>query len=158
MKLQLGDTAQCGEAATKGARVCDQLCSAQRALGRFFLSLPTRNEWGESRREGKSIKTTSSPQPSPPFMRRRGRRNMLLCAKQIRCRTLLVCDPQELCPPGVLTNPPRRSLSTCCGSQSRAPGARVCDSQPLRCQKSVRIGRERLENRACCGSQSRAPQ
>ena len=33
-----------------------------------------------------------------------------------------VCDPQELClPPSVLTNPARRSLSTCCGSQSRAP-------------------------------------
>src|SRR5207247_11452977 len=33
-----------------------------------------------------------------------------------------VCDPQTLCrPPSVLTNPARRSLSTCCGSQSRAP-------------------------------------
>jgi len=33
-----------------------------------------------------------------------------------------VCDPQQLCrPPSVLTNPASRSLSTCCGSQSRAP-------------------------------------
>src|SRR5438094_8434836 len=32
------------------------------------------------------------------------------------------CDPPELCrPPSVSTNPARRSLSTCCGSQSRAP-------------------------------------
>src|SRR5438093_11197667 len=38
-----------------------------------------------------------------------------------------VCDPQELCwPPSVLTNPARRSLSTCCGSQSRAPQNRRC--------------------------------
>src|SRR6266702_2811949 len=36
-----------------------------------------------------------------------------------------VCDPQELCrPPNVLTNPAHRSLSTCCGSQSRAPQSR----------------------------------
>src|SRR6266511_2963573 len=36
-----------------------------------------------------------------------------------------VCDPQELCrPPSVLTNPARRWLSTCCGSQSRAPQIR----------------------------------
>jgi hypothetical protein len=36
-----------------------------------------------------------------------------------------VCDPQELCrPPSVLTNPAHRSLSTCCGSQSRAPQSR----------------------------------
>jgi len=33
-----------------------------------------------------------------------------------------VCDPQKLCqPPSALTNPARRSLSRCCGSQSRAP-------------------------------------
>jgi len=32
-----------------------------------------------------------------------------------------VCDPQELCqPPSALTNPARRSLSTCCGSQPRS--------------------------------------
>jgi len=36
-----------------------------------------------------------------------------------------VCDPQELCsPPNLLTNPMRRWLSTCCGSQSRAPQSR----------------------------------
>src|SRR5438477_9261334 len=33
-----------------------------------------------------------------------------------------VCDPQELCrPSSVLTNPARRSLSTCCGSPNRVP-------------------------------------
>src|SRR6185369_4872899 len=32
-----------------------------------------------------------------------------------------VCDPQELCPPRVLTDPTHPSLSACCGSQSRAP-------------------------------------
>jgi hypothetical protein len=32
-----------------------------------------------------------------------------------------VYDPQELCPSSVLTYPVRRSISTCCGSQSRAP-------------------------------------
>jgi len=33
-----------------------------------------------------------------------------------------VCDPQELCQsPGALTIPARRSLPSCCGSQSRAP-------------------------------------
>ena len=38
------------------------------------LSLPARNEWGESRREGRLNITTSSPRPSPPScVRRRGR-------------------------------------------------------------------------------------
>src|ERR1017187_9418704 len=35
-------------------------------------SLPARNEWGESRREGWSQKNSSSPQPSPPSFVRRG--------------------------------------------------------------------------------------
>src|SRR6266576_3942523 len=38
----------------------------QSACG-FLLSLPARNERGESRREGKLIKSASSPRPSPPF-------------------------------------------------------------------------------------------
>src|SRR5206468_10681000 len=33
---------------------------------RELLPLPARNEWGEGRGEGHSIKLTSSPQPSPP--------------------------------------------------------------------------------------------
>ena len=42
--------------------------------------------------------------------------------RRFACLTRLVCDPQELClPPGVLTNPARWILPTCCGSQSRAP-------------------------------------
>src|SRR5438876_6817734 len=116
---------QRGKAATKGARVCDQLCSARKALAAFCLSLPARNERGESRREGKLIRSASSPRPSPPFLRRRGRVNAVARSKQIVCRTQLVCDPQERCrPPSVLTNPARRLLSTCCGSQSRAPRKR----------------------------------
>src|SRR6266516_4700212 len=36
-----------------------------------------------------------------------------------------VCDPQTLWrPPSVLTSPAHRSLSMCCGSQSRAPQSR----------------------------------
>src|SRR5437762_12909228 len=34
---------------------------------RNFLSLPARNEWGESRREGQSMRVASSPRPSPPL-------------------------------------------------------------------------------------------
>src|SRR5881394_2286194 len=95
-----------------------QLCSARKTPAAFCLSLPARNERGESRREGKLIKNASSPRPSPPFLRRRGREDAVLRSKQIFCRTQLVCDRQEFCPPSVLTIPARRSLSTCCGSQS----------------------------------------
>src|SRR6185503_18328836 len=52
--------------------VGDQLRSAHKTLAAFCLSLPARNERGESRREGKLI-GASSPRPSPPFVRRRGR-------------------------------------------------------------------------------------
>ena len=60
-----------------------------------------------------------------------------------------VCDPQELCrPASVLTSPAHRSLSTCCGSQSRAPQSRrdlrrfgqillECNSALRRCAKHV---------------------
>src|SRR5947207_9278461 len=118
-RVQLCDTAQRSGAATQGARVCDQLCSARKTRVASCLSLPARNERGESRREGKL--STSSPRPSPPFLRRRGRESAVARSKQILCRTQLVCDRQDLCrPPSVLTNPARRPLSTCCGSQSRA--------------------------------------
>jgi len=83
----LRDTAQRGEAATQGARVCDPLCSARKTLAAFCLSLPARNERGESRREGKL--STSSPRPSPPFLRRRGRESAVARSKQIFCRTQL---------------------------------------------------------------------
>src|SRR5213078_1940989 len=56
-----------------------------------------------------------------------------------------VCDPQTLCrPPSVLTNPARRSLSTCCGSQSRAPqnrrGPRRWGQILIDCKSALRGG------------------
>src|SRR6266566_10138678 len=74
-----------------------QLCSARKALATFCLSLPARNERGESRREGKLIKSASSPRPSPPFLRRRGRENAVASSKQIYCRTQLLGDPCSAC-------------------------------------------------------------
>src|SRR6185503_5469147 len=59
--------------AAKPLRVTDPLCSARKTLAAFCLSLSARNERGESRREGKLTKIASSPRPSPPFWRRRGR-------------------------------------------------------------------------------------
>src|SRR5439155_23697789 len=60
-----------------------------------------------------------------------------------------VCDPQELCrPPSVLTNPARRSLSTCCGSQSRAPqnrrGPRRFGQILIDCKSALRARPARL--------------
>src|SRR5204863_7753681 len=69
--------------------VTDQLCSARKTPAACCLSLPARNERGESRREGKLIKSASSPRPSPPFLRRRGRENAVAHSKQIVCRTQL---------------------------------------------------------------------
>src|SRR5438874_380773 len=66
-----------------------QLCSARKTLAACCLSLPARNERGESRREWKLKRSTSSPQPSPPFLRRRGRENAVARSKQIFCRTRL---------------------------------------------------------------------
>src|SRR5881394_2410697 len=43
----------------------------------FCLSLLARNEWGESRREGKLIKSASSPRPSPPFSGGEGEKKRL---------------------------------------------------------------------------------
>ena len=59
-----------------------------------------------------------------------------------------VCDPQELCrPPSVLTNPARRSLSTCCGSQSRAPlnrrGPRGFGQILRDCKSALRVSKTR---------------
>src|SRR6185436_17739690 len=73
-------------------QVGNQSCSARKALAVFFLSLPARNERGESRREGKLIKSASSPRPSPPFLRRRGRENAVPLSTQIFCRTQLICN------------------------------------------------------------------
>ena len=56
-------------------QVSNQSCSARKTPAAFCLSLPARNERGESRREGKLIKSASSPRPSPPFVWRRGRAN-----------------------------------------------------------------------------------
>ena len=53
-----------------GGRACGPLCSARKTLAAICLSLPARNERGESRREGKLIECASSPRPSPPFLRR----------------------------------------------------------------------------------------
>src|SRR5439155_25048927 len=58
-----------------------------------------------------------------------------------------VCDPQELCPPpSVLINPARRSLSTCCGSQSRAPqnrrGLRRFGQILIECKSALRKQRK----------------
>ena len=61
----------------------------QNACGALPLS-PARNERGESRREGKLIRGASSPRPSPPFLRRRGRENTAARSKQIFCRTQLI--------------------------------------------------------------------
>src|SRR5688572_9920862 len=66
-----------------------QLCSARKTHAVFCLSLPARNERGESRREGNLIKNASSPQPSPPFLRRRGRENAVALSMQKFCRTQL---------------------------------------------------------------------
>src|SRR5881394_794088 len=75
-----------------------QLCSARKTPAAFCLSLPARNERGESRREGKLIKNASSPRPSPPSLRRRGRENAVLRSKQIFCRTQLVFNlPTAAC-------------------------------------------------------------
>ena len=59
---------------SSGRRVASCLRRAKR-LGRFCLSLPSRHERGESRREGKLIKGTSSPRPSPPFEEERERKS-----------------------------------------------------------------------------------
>src|SRR5204862_8037122 len=72
-----------------GAALSDQLCSARKTPAAFCLSLLARNERGESRREGELIKSASSPRPSPPFLRRRGRENAAARSKQIFCRTQL---------------------------------------------------------------------
>src|SRR6266498_2562391 len=53
------------------------------------LSRPARNERGESRREGELLKSASSPRPSPPFLRRRGREDAVARSKQIFCRRQL---------------------------------------------------------------------
>ena len=76
--------------ASGGWQVKNQLCSARKTLAAFCLSLPARNERGESWREGKLKKSTSSPRPSPPFLRRRGRESAVARSKQIFCRTQLV--------------------------------------------------------------------
>ena len=68
----------------------NQSCSACKTLAALCLSLPARNERGESRREGKLIRGASSPRPSPPFLRRRGRENTAALSKQIFCRTQLI--------------------------------------------------------------------
>src|SRR6266496_2457820 len=78
--------------ARSGPRVCDQLCSARKTFAAFCLSLPARNERGESRREGELIKSASSPRPSHAFFRRRGRENAAVRAKQVFCRTQLVTN------------------------------------------------------------------
>ena len=43
-----------------------------------LLSLPARDEWGESRREGRREKPTSSPRPSPPFGEEREKKTPIL--------------------------------------------------------------------------------
>src|SRR6185436_4846421 len=73
-------------------QVSNQLCSARKTPAAFCLSLLARNERGESRREGKLIRSASSPRPSPPFVRRRGRENAAARSKQIFCRTQLVSN------------------------------------------------------------------
>src|SRR5881394_1464156 len=81
-----------------------QLCSARKTPAAFCLSLPARNERGESRREGKLIKNASSPRPSPPFLRRRGRENEVLRSMQIFYRTQLVKNLRfrlQVCATGV---------------------------------------------------------
>ncbi len=75
--------------AAKAGQASCQLCSARKTPAAFCLSLPARNERGESRREGELIKSASSPRPSPPFLRRRGRENAVARSKQIFCRTQL---------------------------------------------------------------------
>jgi len=76
------------------AQIFDPLCSARKTPAAFCLSLPARNERGESRREGKLIRSASSPRPSPPFLRRGGRENAAARSKQILsfCRTQQVTN------------------------------------------------------------------
>src|SRR6185436_5777145 len=52
----------------------DQLDSARKKPAALCLSLLARNERGESRREGKLIKRSSSPRPSPLFEEERERK------------------------------------------------------------------------------------
>ncbi len=68
-----------------------------------------------------------------------------------------VCDPQKLCrPPSILTNPARRSLSTCCGSQSRAPQNRRGQRRfgQILITASLRYGREPHVKQICAGCTS----
>jgi len=53
--------------ASEALQIENQLCSVRKKPATFCLSLLARNERGESRREGKLIKRSSSPRPSPPF-------------------------------------------------------------------------------------------
>src|SRR6266581_4232037 len=100
------------------ARASRQLCSARKTLAAFCLSLPARNERGESRREGKLIKSASSPRPSPPFLRRRGRENAVARSKQNFCRTQLASrlPKADIQPARVLSRVP--SLSSCPDGQA----------------------------------------
>src|SRR6185503_10104217 len=104
--------------AAKPLRVTDPLCSARKTLAAFCLSLPARNERGESRREGKLTKSASSPRPSPPFVRRRGRENVAARSKQIFSRTELVTDPRSALRGVALAGcikmrPPLNTLNSC---------------------------------------------
>src|SRR6185436_1544326 len=58
-------------------QVSNQLCSARKTPAAFWLSLPARNERGESRREGKLFKRASSPRPSPPIRGGEGEKTRL---------------------------------------------------------------------------------
>src|SRR5436190_14071580 len=61
-----------------------------------------------------------------------------------------ICDPQQLCsPPSVLSNSVRPSLSTGCGSQSRAPvGGSTCAVVIPKCYKKLAQTKGKLFNRA----------
>jgi len=108
--------------ATKGARVCDQFCSARKTPAAFCLSLLARNERGESRRVGEIDKQGLLSPALSSFWRRRGRENAVRRSKQIFFGTQLLGDPQERCQsPSVFTNPMGPAPAMGCGSQSRPP-------------------------------------
>src|SRR5439155_8048728 len=78
---------------------------------RNFLPLPARNEWEEGRGQGHSIKSTSSPRPSPPLREERekswcGRVVVLLsCAGFWRGDEFPFVDPATMLQCGVESAP-----------------------------------------------------
>src|SRR6266498_2734457 len=121
------------------------------------LSRPARNERGESRREGELLKSASSPRPSPPFLRRRGRENAVARSKQIYCRTQLLCEPQHVDGFIVLNLPSASCLAKLQRVTDSRSGAWLCEPQHVRKQRCQIFATPAIL-RNCCASKRRGPQ